>query len=74
MSNSARNKQFGGMAGVALHLLAYATLALGSLFASPGLAGSGMCIRAEITQSVRLPHGEVLPPGTARAQAAALVA
>jgi hypothetical protein len=36
------------------------------LLASPGLAGSERCIEAKVSQSVRMPHGESVGPGTLR--------
>ena len=36
------------------------------LLASPGLAGSKRCIEAKVSQSVRMPHGQSVGPGTLR--------
>jgi hypothetical protein len=66
MTPGAIARQADGSARVAFGLLAFASLILAALFASPGWADSGICIRAEIAHSIRLPHGEVLPPGTLR--------
>lgn len=37
-----------------------------ALLASPGLAGTGRCIEAKVVESVRMPHGESVGPGTLR--------
>ena len=37
-----------------------------ALLASPSLAGSERCIEAKVSESVRMPHGESVGPGTLR--------
>ena len=40
--------------------------AAAALLASPGLAGSERCIEAKVSESVRMPHGQSVGPGTLR--------
>jgi hypothetical protein len=40
--------------------------AAAALVASPGLAGSKLCIEARVSQSIQMPHGETVGPGTLR--------
>jgi hypothetical protein len=67
MKNSRTNKQVLDFRLTGFGLLASSLCCLLALaLPSPAQAGSESCIRLEIKKAVRLPHGELLGPGTLR--------